>query len=138
MARGRMREAVPSVIIYTTKQCPFCLRAKAFLDARGVSDEERFIARTDHDGRERLVAATGGYTFPQIIVDNRTIGGWDDLAALDGRGELGVLLNPPLPTASPAAGRGASGAGGERRDERRRLSDSGLHCKPMRSLARVP
>jgi len=81
-----------NVTLYTTESCPFCMRAKAFLTQREVPFEEIFISRTDHEGRERLVAETGGYTFPQIIIDGRNIGGWDDLSALDSAGELDALL----------------------------------------------
>lgn len=80
------------VTVYTTESCPFCMRAKAFLDQRGVQYDEIFISRSDDAGRERLVAETGGYTFPQIIIDGRNIGGWDQLSALDQRGELDALL----------------------------------------------
>ena len=81
------------VTVYTTEGCPFCMRAKAFLDKRGVAYEERFISRTDHEGRQRLVNETGGYTFPQIIIDGQNIGGWDELSTLDQRGELDALLS---------------------------------------------
>ena len=50
------------------------------------------IPRTDHAGRDRLVAETGGYSFPQIIIDGRNIGGWDEMSALDRAGELEGLL----------------------------------------------
>ena len=80
------------ITVYTTESCPFCMRAKAFLDQRGVHYDEIFISRSDDAGRERLVAETGGYTFPQIIIDGRNIGGWDQLSALDQRGELDALL----------------------------------------------
>jgi glutaredoxin 3 len=80
------------VTVYTTESCPFCMRAKAFLDQRGVQYDEIFISRSDDAGRERLVAETGGYTFPQIIIDGRNIGGWDQLSALDSAGELDALL----------------------------------------------
>lgn len=80
------------VTLYTTESCPFCMRAKAFLDQRGVPYEEIFISRADHAGRERLVEETGGYTFPQVIINGRSIGGWDQLSALDRAGELDALL----------------------------------------------
>ena len=80
------------VTVYTTESCPFCMRAKAFLDQRGVQYDEVFISRSDDAGRERLVAETGGYTFPQVIIDGRNIGGWDQLSALDKAGELDALL----------------------------------------------
>jgi glutaredoxin 3 len=50
------------------------------------------ISRTDDDARNRLVAETGGYTFPQILIDGTNIGGFDQLSALDRSGELATLL----------------------------------------------
>jgi glutaredoxin 3 len=84
--------AMADVTVYTTEACPFCMRAKAFLDQRGVPYEEVFISRSDHHARERLVEETGGYTFPQVIINGNNIGGWDQLAALDQAGELDGLL----------------------------------------------
>ena len=43
------------VTVYTTESCPFCMRAKAFLDQRGVQYDEVFISRSDHAARERLL-----------------------------------------------------------------------------------
>lgn len=80
------------VTVYTTESCPFCMRAKALLDQRGVQYDEVFISRSDDGARERLVQETGGYTFPQVIIDGDVIGGWDQLSALDQRGELDALL----------------------------------------------
>jgi glutaredoxin 3 len=80
------------VTVYTTESCPFCMRAKALLDHKGVEYDEVFISRADHDGRDRLVAETGGFTFPQVIIDGTVVGGWDQLSALDQRGDLDPLL----------------------------------------------
>ena len=80
------------VTVYTTEACPFCMRAKALLDQRGVAYSEVFISRSDDTGRNRLVAETGGYTFPQVIIDGTVVGGWDQLSALDQRGELDSML----------------------------------------------
>lgn len=80
------------VTLYTTESCPFCMRAKALLDQKGVAYDEVFIPRSDHGARERLVAETGGYTFPQVIIDGTVVGGWDQLSALDQRGELDPML----------------------------------------------
>jgi glutaredoxin 3 len=80
------------ITVYTTESCPFCMRAKALLDQKGADYDEVFISRSDHGARERLVAETGGYTFPQVIIDDTVVGGWDQLSALDQRGELDPLL----------------------------------------------
>ena len=57
---------MPKVTVYTTESCPFCMRAKAFLDQRGVEYDEVFISRSDHGARERLVAETGGYRVTRL------------------------------------------------------------------------
>jgi glutaredoxin 3 len=80
------------VIVYSTDPCPFCSRAKALLKHRGIPFTEVLIPRTDHDGRDRLVAETGGYTFPQVLINGTNIGGFDQLSALDQSGELATLL----------------------------------------------
>ena len=80
------------ITVYTTESCPLCMRAKALLDQKGVPYDEVFISRSDHGARECLVAETGGYTFPQVVIDGTVVGGWDQLSALDQRGELDPML----------------------------------------------
>lgn len=80
------------VVVYSTQPCPFCSRAKALLTQRGIAFREIMISRLDHDARDRLVAETGGYTFPQILIDGTSIGGWDELSAIDRDGRLAGLL----------------------------------------------
>jgi glutaredoxin 3 len=79
------------VIVYTTEPCPYCRAAKTLLDKRGISYEEINLAR-DADGRQKLIDATGLYTFPQIVIDGQSIGGFDELQAADRAGELPGLL----------------------------------------------
>jgi glutaredoxin 3 len=69
------------VIVYTTDYCPYCRAAKDLLRSKGVAFEERDV--TDDDVmREKLVHLTGGRTtVPQIFVDGKAMGGYDDLAA---------------------------------------------------------
>lgn len=83
------------VVVYSTDPCPFCSRAKALLTQRGIEFREVTIASTDHAGRERLVAETGGYSFPQIIIDGTTVGGWTQLSALDRDGRLAEMTAEP-------------------------------------------
>jgi glutaredoxin 3 len=65
--------------------------AKALLTRRGVDYEEINLAR-DPDGREALAKVTGMVTFPQIVIDGETLGGFDDLLAADRAGRLRELL----------------------------------------------
>ena len=79
------------VTLYTTDPCGFCSQAKALLSRRGVSYDEINLAK-DADGRARLVALTGQMTFPQVIVGERSIGGFRELLAADRDGTLEHLL----------------------------------------------
>lgn len=80
------------VVIYTSRVCPYCLRAKRLLDAKGVAYEERMLDLS-HESRQMLVDLTGRYTVPQILVNGTPLGGFDELSALDQAGELDRLLN---------------------------------------------
>jgi glutaredoxin 3 len=79
------------VTLYTTDMCPFCRSAKALLDKRGVAYEEINLARNP-DGRNELMEITGMVTFPQIVIDGQSIGGFDQLLAADRAGRLPELL----------------------------------------------
>lgn len=80
------------VEIYTTQTCPYCLRAKRLLESKGVAYQEYDVGG-DPALREAMTErAAGRYTVPQIFIDDRAIGGCDDLHALDGAGKLDALL----------------------------------------------
>ena len=79
------------VEIYTTQWCPYCHAAKSLLDEKGVSYEE--VDADDPDVRMAMVQrAHGRRTVPQIFVGETHVGGYDDMAALDRRGQLDPLL----------------------------------------------
>ena len=80
-----------SVTIYTTDHCSLCTSAKALLDRRGIAYEEINLAR-DADSRDRLSSMTGMFTFPQVVIDQQSIGGFAELLAADRDGRLGELL----------------------------------------------
>ncbi len=82
---------MPRIQIYTKHVCPYCVRAKALLDRKGVRYEE-IDAEGDDALRAWLVEATGQRTVPQIFVDGRPLGGFSDIDALDRRGELDPIL----------------------------------------------
>ena len=82
----------PRIKIFTSEACSFCLRAKRLLTAKGVEFEEVHLPRYDVASRQRLVDLTGRYTFPQILIDETPIGGFDELKALDDAGRLDPLL----------------------------------------------
>jgi glutaredoxin 3 len=81
------------VIVYTTEPCGFCRQAKALLSARGVSFSEINLAK-DPEGRAELVALTGQMTFPQVLVGDRSVGGFRELVEADRDGSLETLLRP--------------------------------------------
>ena len=78
------------VIVYTADPCRRCGNAKALLDARGIAYEEVNLAK-DPDGRAELVRLTGLMTFPQVVVDGESIGGYDELEAALAAGRLDEL-----------------------------------------------
>ncbi|MCK6391490.1 MAG: glutaredoxin 3 [Azonexus sp.] len=80
------------VLMYTTAVCPYCIRAKQLLAARGVSAIEEVRVDLDPQRREEMMQKTGRRTVPQIFIGETHVGGCDDLIALDAAGELRPLL----------------------------------------------
>lgn len=83
---------MPTIEIYTTPTCPYCLAAKALLDKKGVSYTEMTVIGAPAKRQEMLERANGSHTVPQIFIDGQHIGGFDDMNALDRRGKLDPLL----------------------------------------------
>ena len=83
---------MPTIVMYTTAVCPYCLRAEALLARKGVSAIEKIRVDLEPARRAEMMERTGRRTVPQIFIDERHIGGFDDLAALDREGELDRLL----------------------------------------------
>jgi glutaredoxin 3 len=81
-----------AVTMYTTDWCPYCRRAEALLSARGVSHIEHINVDRLADGRREMMNRTGRRTVPQIFIGERHVGGFDDLAAADRRGDLALWL----------------------------------------------
>jgi len=80
-----------TIEIYTTPYCPYCVRAKALLEKKGVDYTETDVS--DIDLRAAMTKRAGGSrTVPQIFIDGRHIGGCDDLHDLERNGELDPLL----------------------------------------------
>jgi glutaredoxin 3 len=77
--------------VYTTSSCPYCVQAKRLLKARGIAYEE-FDVAMDDELRASIIERSGRRTVPQIFIDGRAIGGFDELAALDASGELAGLV----------------------------------------------
>ena len=81
-----------SVKMYTTAVCPYCVRAKQILKAKGVEQIEEIRVDTAPDQREHMMKITGRRTVPQIFIGDTHVGGCDDLMALDAKGGLVPLL----------------------------------------------
>jgi glutaredoxin 3 len=79
------------VVMYATRFCPYCMRARALLSQKGVAFSEVAV-----DGkpelRTEMVEKSGRYTVPQIWIDDEHIGGCDELMALDRAGQLDPIL----------------------------------------------
>ena len=78
--------------IYTTNICPYCIRAKQLLRNKGHDWEEINIQQLPERRDEMITRAGGRRTVPQIFIDDRHIGGCDDLYALESKKELDLLL----------------------------------------------
>jgi len=81
------------VLMYTTAVCPYCIRAKQLLTARGVARIEDVRVDLDPVRREEMMQKTGRRTVPQIYIGDTHVGGCDDLVALDAAGKLRPLLD---------------------------------------------
>ncbi len=79
------------VTIYTKPFCPYCSAAIGLLQKKGV-DFTEIVASNDPEKRKEMMERSGGYTYPQIFVGDRHIGGCDDMMALERRGQLDPLL----------------------------------------------
>jgi len=82
---------MPEVTVYTGSFCGSCIRAKALLERRGIAYSE--VSVEDHPGlRRQLLAKSGRRTLPQVYIDDRFVGGADELRVLDASGELTKLV----------------------------------------------
>jgi glutaredoxin 3 len=80
------------VEIYTTFWCPYCSAAKALLTKKGISFRE-IDAPTGSPARAEAISRSAGRTtVPQVFVDGVSLGGYDDIAALDRAGKLDPVL----------------------------------------------
>jgi len=81
-----------AVKMYTTAVCPYCIRAKQILKAKGVERIEEIRIDGDPQARITMMNITRRRTVPQIFIGDTHVGGCDDLIELDGRGGLVPLL----------------------------------------------
>lgn len=81
------------VVMYSTAVCPYCQRAEMLLKSRGVTEIHKVRIDLKPELKDEMIAKTGRRTVPQIFVGDTHVGGFDDLAKLDGEGKLTPLLN---------------------------------------------
>ncbi|MGB7501759.1 MAG: glutaredoxin 3 [Azonexus sp.] len=81
-----------NVLMYTTAVCPYCIRAKQLLKARGVGEIEEVRIDLDPQRRDEMMQKTQRRTVPQIFIGETHVGGCDDLIAIDKAGKLMPLL----------------------------------------------
>jgi glutaredoxin 3 len=89
-----MRMPMPKVEIYTQPWCPYCVRAKALLDRKGVTYTEIEAPHGTAERAESIRRSGGRTSVPQVFIDGAAIGGSDELAALERAGQLDRLLQP--------------------------------------------
>lgn len=80
------------IIMYSTATCPYCIRAEQLLQRKGVTEIEKIRVDLQPELRAEMIEKTGRRTVPQIYIDDRHIGGYDELATLDRAGQLDELL----------------------------------------------
>jgi glutaredoxin 3 len=85
----------PRILVYTTPFCGYCSAAKRLLTAKGAEFTEIDVMMDSARRQEMIAKSAGRRTVPQIFIDGRHIGGFDDLNALDQAGELDPLLAEP-------------------------------------------
>ena len=78
--------------MYSTRFCPYCIAAKRLLVSKGV-DFENIAVDGDAQLRSHMQTLTGRTSVPQIFIGDTHVGGYDDMAAMDDRGELDPLIN---------------------------------------------
>jgi glutaredoxin 3 len=80
------------VTMYTTAVCPYCVRAKQILTAKGVTQIEEIRVDQQPDQRMKMMELTQRRTVPQIFIGDKHVGGCDDLEALVRAGDLEAML----------------------------------------------
>jgi glutaredoxin 3 len=88
----------PKVLVYRTPHCPYCSMAARLLTQEEIPFEEIDVTG-DHERRRWLLSTTGQRTVPQIFINGRSIGGFEELSGLARRGELHPLLASDVPAA---------------------------------------
>ncbi|HKS93813.1 MAG TPA: glutaredoxin 3 [Gammaproteobacteria bacterium] len=81
-----------AVIVYSTRVCPYCMRAKALLQSKHIAYTEYLVDQEPARRVEMQQKSGGRRSVPQIFIGDRHVGGFDELYALERRGDLDRLL----------------------------------------------
>jgi glutaredoxin 3 len=84
--------SAPKIEMYTKWGCPYCVAAKALLDRKGIAYTEYDITMGGPGRDEMRERVPGSSTVPQVLIDGKPYGGFDDISALDRQGKLDPLL----------------------------------------------
>ncbi len=85
----------PKITIYGSATCSYCAAARMLLKKKGLIYDDVLVS-DDSDKRKEMIARSGSQSVPQIFIGEQTIGGFDELYALDQNGELDRLLDGSL------------------------------------------
>lgn len=85
------KQVMAEVVVYTTRWCPYCIRAKGLLNSKNISFEE-IPVDGDRALREDMARRAGRTSVPQIWIGDQHIGGCDELYALERAGRLDPML----------------------------------------------
>lgn len=81
-----------TIELYSSDRCPYCVKAKALFDRKGVEYTEINVTDDDEARKALVEKANGLRTVPQIFIDGKHVGGCDDVYELDRKGELDPLI----------------------------------------------
>ena len=83
---------MPSILMYCTAVCPYCVAAERLLRSKGVTQIDKVRVDQQPERRAEMMQRTGRRTVPQIYIGEMHVGGFDELAAMDHAGKLDPLL----------------------------------------------
>ncbi len=81
---------MPYIEVYSTPNCPYCVRAKALLKSKNLSFQEIDVSN-DIESMQKMIKLSGLRTVPQIFINNQSIGGFDELSKMNVNGDLAQL-----------------------------------------------
>lgn len=81
---------MPEIKVYSTNSCPFCVRAKALLNSKNLEYTEIDVG-TDVERMHEMIERSGNRTVPQIFINDKSVGGFTELAQLNAKGQLPAL-----------------------------------------------